>query len=221
MVIVFWKFVVVGILFGVSWFLLFIYALMDSKKISGINEIDKIEIIGSYIGRAILLWGVAACVGVFIPYICNNNKNFSNAVLLLPPIALDIVLVVLAVSNTSGFMTEEGRLERLEYIRAARICKIIRLLSEKLIYILIGFALLDIPRLLSDIDKNREKEEMITSNIIYIGILTLICFIVSKVGKHLHRKQKKWMQRLGNVLMIIPILILGLMLFWIFYIFVI
>lgn len=75
MVIVFWKFVVVGILFGLSWLLLFIYALMDNKKISGINEIDRIEIIGSYIGRAIFLWGIAACVGVFIPYICNNNNS--------------------------------------------------------------------------------------------------------------------------------------------------
>lgn len=54
MVRVLWKVVVIGLLFGVSWFLIFICALMENKKISEINEVDKIEVIGSYIGRAVI-----------------------------------------------------------------------------------------------------------------------------------------------------------------------
>lgn len=208
MVRVLWKFVVIGLLFGVSWFLIFICALMENKKISEINEVDKIEVIGSYIGRAVIFIGTAVCIGAFISYV-GYNKKFANTEFLLLTIALNMLLVRVVIWNTCGLLTEEIRLKWLGCIHTEKICKKMRDLSEKLIFFLIGFAIFDILWSLYDIDKNKKT--------IYSANLTLLCLVISENWSYFCRKKKKWLQILNYILTITLIPIIGLLIFLMFY----
>lgn len=197
MVRILWKFVVIGLLLGVIWFLMLMCALKD-KKTSEINEVDKTEVIVTYILETVLFIGPAVCMGAVLAYV-SYNKKFVNIDLndlrkqfyLLLTIILNMFLIVAATRSTCGLLIEEIRLKKLGCIHTERICKKMIALSEKLMFFLIGFAIFDILRSLYDIDKNKET--------IYSVNLTLLCLTISEFWSCFSSKKKKSLQMLEKV----------------------
>lgn len=206
--LVLWKFVLVGLVFGVSWLLLFKYALKDGEKIS-----EKNEDIGTYVGRAVLFIGAAVCIGIFN---VGHNKIFMNTNFLTYAIALDMLLTQLIAWNTACLKKEEGRNEWLGCINAARICNKLRYLSKTLWYIVGTAALFECTWGLYEAYENKEK---IQNNFICIIILTLLLLIIFPIWKFLCCIEKKWIQRLCDILTIISILIFLILVFMMFYTF--